>query len=92
MPTHKIYLRSGTGFNTLTRRHVGKGVGTVLLDNGIGGHSSYPGGIDEYLNTVNINKVKGSGVGLDKLNAKLSNLNIKPPDRGCKKKPISFSI
>lgn len=93
--THKFYLPGkGAGFSTLHKKIHGKGVGAVLLDNGIGGQSSYPGGIDEYLKTTNtsLKKVKGSGVGLDKLTAKLTSLNIKPPDRGIKKKPISFSI
>lgn len=94
--THKIYLPTkGTGMNTLTTRIHGKGVGAVLLDGGIGGQSSYPGGLDEYFHTTNktpLKKINGTGVGLDKLTAKLTNLNIKPPDRGIKKKPISFSI
>lgn len=100
MRTHKVYFSNGAGMHTLTKRVLhkgvilphGMGVGAVILDGGIGGQSSYPGGIDEYNQTVNKMKKIQRGEGLGKLSAKLSGLNIKPPTSGPKRKPIAFSI
>lgn len=100
---HKVYFPSkGTGMYSHSRRLFGKGigcgVGAVILDGGIGGQSSYPGGIEEYIHTTSKSKSyarKASGEGLGKLSAKLSGLTIKPissVDKFTKRKPIAFSV
>lgn len=68
----------------------GKGIGAVMLDNGMGGQSSYSS-IDNYLATTNAPVPVGSGIkGLDKIRNKMENLVIKPSMR--KPKNIKFSI
>lgn len=76
--------------HTLTGRVIdGHGMGSVLLDNGIGGQSSYHG-IDDYVSTVHYNPFVGQrvrnqpkmleGQGLaDKIQSSLSRLNISTP-------------
>jgi hypothetical protein len=96
MRTHKVYFSGGAGMHTLTKRVLGKGVGAVILDGGIGGQSSYMGGIVDYLHTTShtpLSAYKSNrGEGLGKLSAKLSGLNIKSQTAGPKRKPIAFSI
>lgn len=94
---HKIYFPTkGVGMHSLTRRVCGKGVGAVILDGGIGGQSSYPGGIEEYLHTTSgtpLRRAKApTGEGLGKISAKLSNLTIKPVEKAIRRKPIAFSV
>lgn len=81
---------------TIISRHTrgakqGKGIGAVLLDNGI--QSSYDS-IDEYIATTNANplvSVSGQGLkGLEKIRAKMENLVIKPTSR--KPKNIKFTL
>jgi len=68
----------------------GKGIGAVILDNGMGGQSSY-NSIDNYLSTTNQSSIGGSGLkGLDKIRSKMENLMIQPSNR--KPKNIKFSI
>ena len=72
----------------------GKGVGSVLLDGGIGGQSSY-GSIDEYISTTgrNPNVVGGSGMSKplefkrDEMNSKIKSMMVKP-----KVKNIKFNL
>jgi hypothetical protein len=71
---------------------VGSGYGTVLLDGGMGGQSSYFG-IDHYIQTTGRDPRSVSGNGLaDKISSKLKNLNIAPPTAKPKVKNIQLSI
>lgn len=76
---------------TITRR--GRGIGSVILDGGMGGQSSYES-IDDYVNTANVSpsiSSYGSGLkGLEKIRNKMENLVIKPSSR--KIKNIKFSL
>ena len=79
----------------------GCGIGTVLLDGGIGGQSSYPS-IESYIETTGRNPYTNmidrpqkiqltSGSGLaDKIASKLSKLNLDKPKK--KKKNITMSF
>ena len=75
---------------------IGKGIGNVLLDNGLGGTSSYADKND-FLDTTNWTP-RGrdsatSGMGLSsKIGKKLASLNIQKPIQGRKKANISFSL
>jgi len=83
---------------------VGGGVGSVLLDGGIGGQSSYHS-IEDYINTTGrdpynnkMNRTQYpmpaqvSGTGLaDKIAAKLSKLSLEKPKK-TKKKNITMSF
>lgn len=92
--TSHIFLPStGNKINSLNRKLVGSGTGTVLLDGGRGGQSSYSS-IDEYIKHTG-NKVpsaipKGEGLA-DRISSKLSKLNVSVP-KGPKRKNISLSI
>ena len=84
--------------HTLTGRVIdGHGIGSVLLDNGMGGQSSYHG-IDDYINTSHSNPFVGQrvrnqpkmleGQGLaDKIQSSLSRLNISTPRNHVMMKP-----
>lgn len=80
---------------TTLSRHIrgsktGRGVGSVILDGGMGGQSSYRS-IDDYLATTNAPAPIGSGLkGLEKIRSKMENLIIKPSTR--KPNNIKFSI
>tara|TARA_R110000744_G_scaffold56867_4_gene119843 strand:+ start:610 stop:831 length:222 start_codon:yes stop_codon:yes gene_type:complete len=70
--------------------------GSLLLDGGLGGGSSYSG-VDDYIATTGRNPMKGTGIGggsLGKnLNAKLGKLSIIQPTPTTKKpKNINFSL
>jgi hypothetical protein len=69
----------------------GRGIGGVLLDNGLGGQSSYSS-VDDYLATTKRNLgISGSGIkGLDSIRNKMESLVIKPSSR--KPKNIKFSL
>jgi hypothetical protein len=98
--THKAMTSMGT-INTGRRRHIsGRGMGSVLLDGGLGGSgagSSYSS-VDDYINTTHSNPythqpVSMSGGGLAKrslstMNKKIEGLLVK---RG-KEKNINFNI
>ena len=84
---------------SLTSNVVGKGIGGVLLDGGIGGQSSYQS-IDDYINTTGRDLYSGkkvintsSGKGLsDKISQKLSQLNIEKPKKPIKRKNITMDF
>lgn len=91
MVHHIVFPNSNAKMKTLTRTFNGGGYGTVLLDGGLGGQSSYYG-IDNYIETTGRDPRK-SGRGLDdKISAKLSKLNIAPPTSKPKMKNITLSI
>jgi len=66
------------------RRLLGKGTGSVLLDGGMGGQSSYTSPANY---TATTGRVIRKGGGLEKLSSKLGNLNIKE-----KKHNIKFEM
>lgn len=65
----------------------GKGVGSVILDGGMGGQSSYTS-VDNYMDTTNTPSF--SGRGMHNLRNKMENLIIKPSYR--KPKNINFNL
>lgn len=67
----------------------GKGVGSVLLDGGMGGQSSYPS-IDQYLSITNAPASSVIGRGLESVKSKMENLMIKPSVK--KVKNIKFTL
>jgi hypothetical protein len=88
--THFYIPHIGNKRNTLR----GTGTGTVLLDGGLGGQSSYYG-VDQYIHSTGrdprTSKDELVGTGLaDKISNKLRNLNIAPPTHKQKRKNISF--
>ena len=88
MVKHIVLPGSGAKLRTLTRTFNGSGYGTVLLDGGIGGQSSYSS-IDNYIETTGRDPRSG-GKGLsDKINDKLKNLSI---DNKPKRKNIRLSL
>ena len=92
---HIVFPSSNAKMKTLTRSFNGGGYGTVLLDNGIGGQSSYYG-IDNYISTTGRDPrtntlAKGNGLA-DRISSKLSKLNIAPPTSKPKMKNITLSI
>ncbi len=70
----------------------GRGVGTVLLDGGMGGQSSYDS-IDDYVATTG-RTIGGSGVAssLTKIGGKISSLVIKKESKKPPRQNINFSI
>ena len=91
MRVNHIQLPNGSKMKSLTKSVVGGGTGSILLDGGIGGQSSYYG-VDNYIETTNKTPMsKGSGLD-DKISSKLKNLNIAPPTMKSKRKNITLSI
>lgn len=95
--TRKVKIpHSNARMGTLGRTFNGGGYGTVLLDGGLGGQSSYHG-IDDYIATTGRNpfaenkKTKGSGLA-DRIGSKLKDLNITPPPSKPKIKNITMSF
>lgn len=86
----KIYV-SGIKKNVNTSNYKrGKGIGSVLLDGGLGGQSSYSD-IEDYVRTVNYPVINGKGIdGLEKIRQKMQDLTIKHSNP--KIKNIKFSI
>lgn len=84
----KIFLSSsGCGIRTHhTRGMRGKGMGSVLLNGGIGGQSSYSS-VDDYITTTGRNPYKTGG-SLERMNKKLESL---VPNKK-KQKNINFSL
>ena len=79
----------GAKFNTLHKKVIGSGIGGVLLDNGLGGQSSY---MSEQAYTHSTGrKINGSGLS-DKISDRLKNLNIAKPIGKPKKKNIVLSL
>ena len=63
---------------TILKRNEGTGMGSVLLDGGLGGQSSYSS-VDDFLNTTNSTRpIKKKGKGLAEVGDKLENLVVKP--------------
>jgi hypothetical protein len=94
MVKHIMLPNSNVKINSLNRTIAGNGYGTVLLDGGLGGQSSYYG-IDNYIQTTGRDPRTGSSSGnglADKISKKLSNLNIAPPIAKAKVKNITLSI
>ncbi len=92
---HIMLPSSNARMRTLTRSFNGGGYGTVLLDGGIGGQSSYYG-IDNYIQTTGrdprtTTKAQGNGLA-DRISSKLSKLHIAPPSTKPKLKNITISI
>ncbi len=90
MVQHIIFPHSNAKMRSLTRSFNGAGYGTVLLDGGIGGQSSYFG-LDNYLETTNRKSQQGSGLA-DRISSRLSKLNIAPPTAQARRKNITLSI
>jgi hypothetical protein len=109
MSTHHIFLpHSSAKLRALNRASInpsiyGRGTGTVLLDGGIGGQSSYPS-IESYMETTGRDPYNNkmtrsqavpafkSGSGLaDKIASKLSKLSLDKPNKP-KKKNIVMSF
>lgn len=95
--THMMYLpKMGGGISFRAgKKHPfirGRGVGTVLLDGGMGGQSSYDS-IDDYVATTG-RTIGGSGVAssLAKVGGKISNLVIKKESKKPPRQNINFSI
>jgi len=100
---NKAYMTTGCGgaIYTHTRKHInGKGIGSVLLDGGMGGASS--GGsyssLDDYINTTGINPMSSQssnslGKGIRSMNSKIESLLVKSKKHNPKKeKNINFNI
>ena len=95
MVNHIVFPYSNAKMKTITRTFGGGGYGTVLLDGGLGGQSSYYG-VDNYIQTTGrdprSNKPsQGNGLA-DRISNKLSKLNISPPSSKPKMKNITLSI
>lgn len=96
MVQHIMFPNSNAKMKTLTRTFNGGGYGTVLLDGGLGGQSSYHS-IDDYIETTKHRQQKypkiQSGEGLaDRISQKLSKLSITPPSKMTKRKNITLNI
>ena len=91
--SHIFFPNSNAKMKSITRTFNGGGYGTVLLDGGLGGQSSYYG-VDNYIQITGRDPRKSTqGNGLaDRINAKLSKLHIAPPSSGPKRKNITLSI
>ena len=90
----KIHLPySNAKIHSLNRKVVGGGYGTVLLDGGIGGQSSYKSPTDyERTTGVKLGAVKQTGTGLaDRIGDKLSSLKISKSGKP-KRKNIVMSV
>jgi hypothetical protein len=91
----KIYMPTTTGGSVRMFHHRSKGItgigmGSVLLDGGQGGQSSYDS-LDQYISTTRTDPAKGiSGKGLDGLSHKLDNLMLKTAKK--KHKNIQFNL
>lgn len=86
---HIIFPNSNAKMKTLTRSFNGAGYGSVLLDGGHGGQSSYHS-IDDYIKTTNnsTNNFHGNGLA-DMISPKLGKLNIgRNPINGAYKQKI----
>ncbi len=74
-----------------TRGKTGRGVGAVLLDNGMGGQSSYTS-LDNYLATTNAPVPVGRGLkGLEQIRSKMEALQVQQP-MSRKPKNIKFTL
>jgi len=94
--THSIiFPNSNVKMKSLTKSIQGNGTGTVLLDGGLGGQSSFYG-VDNYIQTTgrdprSSKPSQGNGLA-DRISNKLSKLNIAPPSSKPKMKNITLSI
>lgn len=86
----KLVFIPAVGKSMKSRHTRGRGVGSVLLDGGMGSQSSYPS-LEAYIATTNAPVPVGAGLkGLEQIRGKMENLMIKPKSR--KPKNIKFSI
>jgi len=95
--THMMYLPKmggGAVFRAGNMRTSmrGRGVGSFLLDGGLGGQNSYES-VDDYISTTG-RTIGGSGVAssLAKVGGKISNLVIKTESKKPLRKNINFSL
>jgi len=79
----------GVKIGTLHRNLLGSGIGGVLLDNGLGGQSSYV--TPQAYTHATGRKLNGSGLS-DKISDSLKNLNISKPQGKIRKKNITLSL
>ena len=77
--SHIHFSGRGARLNTLTRQTFGSGIGSVLLDGGMGGQSSYHS-LEDYYNTTNNRSQSGRGLS-DKIGDRLSRLQINKPNK-----------
>lgn len=99
--SHTLYIKlphSNAKLHTIRRGALhGRGYGTVLLDGGKGGQSSYTS-IENYEQTTgrkipHSEPLKAEGKGLaDRISDKLSRLHIAPPTIKPKRKNITMSF
>lgn len=87
--TSAVIHGHGAKIGTLHRNLIGSGIGGVLLDNGLGGQSSYTSPQD-YTRTTG-RKIDGSGLS-DKISNTLKNLNISNQQGKMRKKNITLSL
>ena len=79
----------GVKIGSLHRNLIGSGIGGVLLDNGMGGQSSYI--TPQAYTHATGRKIDGSGLS-DKISDRLKNLNISKPSPKVKRKNIVLSL
>jgi len=78
MVHHNIFRPHTILGKTILKKNEGTGIGSVLLDGGMGGQSSYSS-VDDFLNTTNVAKpLKKKGMGLAEVGDKLEDLVVKP--------------
>lgn len=91
MSSRKAYI-PGVGHFGLARhtrgKAQGKGIGSVLLDGGMGGQSSYAS-MEDYINTTGV--MRGKGLGRS-ITTKLGRLNIQKEPTKKKPKNINFTL
>lgn len=86
----KLVYIPAVGKSMHSKHTRGRGVGSVLLDGGMGSQNSYSS-IDDYLSTTNAAVPVGAGLkGLEQIRGKMENLMIKSKSK--KPKNIKFSI
>ena len=91
MSSRKAYI-PGVGHFGLARNTrgtvQGKGIGSVLLDGGMGGTSSYAN-MEDYVNTTGV--MRGNGLGKS-ITSKLGRLTIQKEPTKRKPKNINFTL
>lgn len=91
--TGAIIHGHGVKIGSLRRNLIGSGIGGVLLDNGLGGQSSYMSP-DAYTHATGRkieSNIDGRGLS-DKISDRLKNLNISKPNPKVKRKNIVLSL
>jgi hypothetical protein len=78
MVHHNIFRPHTVLGKAIMKKNQGTGMGSVLLDGGLGGQSSYSS-VDDYLATTNHPaQMKKRGMGLAEVGDKLEDLVVKP--------------